>query len=105
MYGKKQMVINGVFSGTTSFATNWEGTERKMYALYTNRSNQIVDIREILGIKEVVTKNGKKKKLFIPAEVRPVRIELTNPNNPTDYRVFDPYYTLYGQPISLFEGI
>lgn len=92
------MVINGVFAGTISFPSNWEGSERKLYALYTNRNNQIVDVREILGLKDVVTKRD----IFIPAEVRPVRTEITNPTNPSDYRVYDPYYALYGQPIGLF---
>ena len=67
----------------------------KKYMTFTNKNGGVVDVREILGEEQRITKKGKKYKVIIYADYRPQRTVL-NPDSlkPT---VIDIYHELYGQ--------
>jgi hypothetical protein len=78
------MQINGTFA-TVVMSNN------KPYALFVNKNNSIVDVREILG---------KKDDEYIFADVRPEHQVIHHPDSFEKDAIIDLYYQYYGQQVS-----
>lgn len=81
------MMIQGKFN----FKVQLDG---KVYGVFTNKNNSIVDIREIVDTKTRKARHGKMMEVPIFAETRPQPF-IKNPDSihPT---VVDYYHTFYG---------